>query len=57
VFDFAAHAVGLPKPIELKRVAGRPKDNEAIAELEALLEESTRFPGRQRRARRGTTWW
>lgn len=31
--------VDLPKLIELKRAAGRPKDYEALAELEALLEE------------------
>jgi hypothetical protein len=30
----------LRKLIEVKRAAGRPKDFEAIAELEALLEES-----------------
>jgi len=30
----------LPKLIEVKRAAGRPKDFEAIAELEVLLEES-----------------
>jgi hypothetical protein len=29
----------LPKLIAVKRAAGRPKDFEAIAELEALLEE------------------
>jgi predicted nucleotidyltransferase len=31
--------VGLEKLIQLKRAAGRPKDLEAIAELQALLEE------------------
>jgi hypothetical protein len=31
--------VELPTLIRLKRAAGRPKDFEAIAELEALLEE------------------
>lgn len=31
--------VTLPKLIELKRAAGRPKDLEAIAELELILEE------------------
>jgi hypothetical protein len=30
------------KLIEVKRAAGRPKDFEAIAELEVLLEESQR---------------
>lgn len=33
--------VSARKLIELKRAAGRPKDFEAIAELEALLEESS----------------
>lgn len=36
--------VTLPRLIWLKRAAGRPKDLEAIAELEALLEESRRQP-------------
>jgi hypothetical protein len=36
--------VTLPQLIRLKRAAGRPKDLEAIAELEALLEEDRR-PG------------
>jgi predicted nucleotidyltransferase len=31
--------VDLPKLIQLKRAAGRPKDLEALAELEAILEE------------------
>ena len=31
--------VSLRKLIELKRAAGRPKDFEAIAELESLAEE------------------
>jgi len=34
--------VTLPKLIALKRAAGRPKDLEVIAELEALLEETRR---------------
>ena len=34
--------VDLPTLIRLKRAAGRPKDHEAIAELEILLEESER---------------
>jgi hypothetical protein len=33
----------LPKLIEVKRAAGRPKDLEVIAELEALLEERDRW--------------
>jgi predicted nucleotidyltransferase len=36
--------VSLPKLIALKRAAGRPKDNEVLAELEALLEETRREP-------------
>lgn len=36
--------VSLRKLIFLKRAAGRPKDFEAIAELEALLEERDRQP-------------
>jgi len=35
----------LPKLIEIKRAAGRPKDFEAIAELEVLLEERNRLEG------------
>ena len=38
--------VTLPKLIALKRAAGRGKDREALAELEALLEERDRPPGR-----------
>jgi hypothetical protein len=34
--------VDLPTLIKLKRAAGRPKDLEAIAELEALREETSR---------------
>ena len=34
--------VDLPKLIALKRAAGRPKDFEVIAELEAILEEKSR---------------
>lgn len=36
VFDRAVWCLGLEKLIETKRAAGRPKDLEAIAELEAL---------------------
>ena len=38
-FDVIFRCVNLPKLIELKRAAGRPKDLEAIAELVLLLEE------------------
>lgn len=37
--DADIDVVTLPQLIRLKRAAGRPKDLEAIAELEALLEE------------------
>lgn len=39
LFDRDVWVVDLQKLIELKRAAGRPKDFEALAELEALLEE------------------
>jgi predicted nucleotidyltransferase len=38
--------VGLEKLIQLKRAAGRPKDLEPIAELQALLEERRKHEGR-----------
>lgn len=37
--DFECRLVSLPMLIRLKRAAGRGKDREALAELEALLEE------------------
>ena len=39
VFETACRCIDLPHLIHVKRAAGRPKDLEAIAELEALLEE------------------
>lgn len=39
VFGITCRVVGLEKLIQLKRAAGRPKDFEAIAELQALLDE------------------
>jgi hypothetical protein len=39
LFNFDCRAVTLAKLIELKRAAGRPKDNEILAELEALQQE------------------
>jgi hypothetical protein len=39
VFDTDIDVVTLSQLIRLKRAAGRPKDLEALAELEALLEE------------------
>ncbi|HEY9790940.1 MAG TPA: hypothetical protein V6D22_11105 [Candidatus Obscuribacterales bacterium] len=44
VFSVRCRFVTLEKLIDLKRAAGRPKDLEAIAELEAILEERQR-PG------------
>lgn len=41
----SCRVVSLPKLIALKRAAGRGKDREALAELEALLEERDRPPG------------
>ena len=40
LFGFGCHVLGLEKLIHVKRAAGRPKDLEAIAELEALAEET-----------------
>ncbi len=40
VFGRVCLCLDLPKLIEVKRAAGRPKDFEAIAELELLVEES-----------------
>ncbi len=39
IFDRACRCLSLRQLIEAKRAAGRPKDLEAIAELESLLEE------------------
>lgn len=39
VFDLDCRCLGLDKLIEVKRAAGRPKDLDAVAELEALREE------------------
>jgi hypothetical protein len=39
VFGVPARCLGLEKLIAVKRAAGRPKDLEAVAELEALWEE------------------
>jgi len=38
VFELECDCVSLPRLIQLKKAAGRPKDFEAIAELEYLLE-------------------
>ncbi len=39
VFGTPCRCLDLPHLIHVKRAAGRPKDLEAVAELEALLEE------------------
>jgi predicted nucleotidyltransferase len=39
IFGIPCRCLGLDKLIEVKRAAGRPKDLEAIAELEAIREE------------------
>jgi hypothetical protein len=41
-FGFECLCLNLDKLIQVKRAAGRPKDLEAIAELEALREERGR---------------
>ncbi len=38
LFDVRCRCLGLRKLIEVKRAAGRPKDFEVLAELEAILE-------------------
>ena len=45
VFGVDCWVLGLEKLIETKRAAGRPRDIEAIAELEALREERDRLKG------------
>jgi len=42
ILGLACRCVDLPTLIRLKRAAGRPKDLEAIAELEAIREETRR---------------
>jgi hypothetical protein len=42
LFDARCRFLGLEKLIQVKRAAGRPKDLEVIAELEALKEERDR---------------
>jgi predicted nucleotidyltransferase len=45
IFDVTCRVVTLERLIQLKRAAGRPKDLEAIAELQALLEERRKQNG------------
>ena len=40
LFGFTCRCLGLRKLIETKRAAGRPRDLDAVAELEALLEKT-----------------
>ena len=46
VFGSKCRFVTLERLIQLKRAAGRPKDLEVLAELQALLEERNRSGGR-----------
>ena len=39
LFGYSSRCLDLPTLIRVKRAAGRPKDLESIAELEAILEE------------------
>jgi len=45
LFGIRCRCLGLRKLIEVKRAAGRPKDLEAIAELEALVDRAERSGG------------
>jgi hypothetical protein len=47
LFGLECRCLGLERLIAVKRAAGRPKDLEAIAELEALREESADDRGHQ----------
>lgn len=47
VFGFTCRCIDLPTLIATKRAAGRPKDLEAIAELEAILEEQQKHSDSQ----------
>ena len=42
LFGYPCRCLDLPTLIRVKRAAGRPKDLESIAELEAILEERNR---------------
>lgn len=44
LFGLSCQCLGLDALIRVKRAAGRPKDFEAVAELEALAEERRRLP-------------
>jgi predicted nucleotidyltransferase len=42
IFEVQCQCIGLERLIFVKRAVGRPKDLEALAELEAMLEEQSR---------------
>jgi predicted nucleotidyltransferase len=42
LFGVSCRCLGLRRLIEVKRAAGRPRDLEAVAELESLLEEKSK---------------
>lgn len=42
IFGYECLCLGLSRLIEVKRAAARPKDFEAVAELQAILEEQSR---------------
>ncbi len=44
LYGASCHCLGLKRLIEVKRAAGRPRDLEAVAELEALVEEAGNTP-------------
>lgn len=46
LFGLECLCLGLERLIDVKRAAGRPKDFEAIAELEAILEEQRHSPNK-----------
>lgn len=47
LFGVSCRCLGLKRLTEVKRAAGRPRDLEAVAELEALLEMKEKTPGGQ----------
>jgi hypothetical protein len=44
LFGISCRCLDLQRLIEVKRAAGRPRDLEAVAELEAILEEMNKKP-------------
>jgi hypothetical protein len=45
VFGVSCRCLGLQRLIEVKRAAGRPRDLDAVAELELLAEEQEKHKG------------